>query len=963
MSRRPSRVLAKLGLALVAPLAIFACQDVSVTAVDVASVTISLSQGQLVLGDTLRLTAIPRDASGRPLQDRSVSWSSDDPAIASVSSDGLVQAISAGETRIRAKVGDVESSVLISVQHRPEIVLSESEVRFEGISGQGLTSPRTVQVTGSGGGTLSGLSVDVDYPSGSAGGWLEANLQGSQTPASLVLRASPAALSPGTYRAEVRVAAQATGTSPRVLPVEFTVGAPAPSIRLSSTAVGFVWEEGQALPPGQSVSITNGGGGSLTGLGTSVRYQAGEPTGWLSVQLGATSAPATLTLGVDPGGLSTGVYSAFVDIGSSVAANSPQEIRVRLTVGAPPPQIELSPLSVDWTIAEEQDVPSARLIDVRNLGSGELSGLTASLSYGQGQPAGWLDLSLSSAVAPAVVTLTLTTTELVPGGYDATVEVASDEAVNSPQAASVHLTVLPRVAPELSEITADPEAIDADGQSTSLITVLLRDPRGDPMPFGGANVELTSTAGTLGEVVDHQDGTYTAILTAPTMAGVGVVSGTVDGVALGDSATVEFVGGSGGDPISASLSSVTADPSTGVEANGSNASTVTVVLRDEDDSPVEGRGDSDFSIALTGNASRTTVTETSTSGTYAFDVTNTTAETVTVTVTADGVTLDDQPTIEFVADSGPVSASLSSVSAKPDTGVVADGTTASTVSLRIRDPDGDFVNGLQNDDFTISLSGSAQASTVRSRNPPGAYEFDVTNTVAEVVTVTVTVLGVTLDDRPTIGFVAGGVSGGTSSASASPSTGVTADESDPSTVTVELRDANGNPVGELEDEDFSIDVSGDGEDGPVSESGSTGTYTFKVTNGTAETVAVTIEADHVLLADEPTIEFVAGEVAGGKSSAEADPSSGLVPNGSDTSTVTVELRDANDNPVGGLADADFSIELTGDAVRTAVAQTDTVGTYTFGVTNTTAEETTVTIIVHGSTVDDQPKIAFDGEAS
>lgn len=961
MIRRFPRISGKLGLAFVAPLAILACHEVSVTAVPVASVTMSVSQNQLLLGDTLRLTATPRGASGTPLQVRSVSWSSDDPAIASVDSDGLVQAISAGETRIRARVDDVEGSALISVQDRPEIILSESEVRFEGISGQGPTSPRAVQVTGSGGGTLSGLSVHVNYPSGSAEGWLEATLQGSQTPTSLVLRASPAALSPGTYRGEVLVTGEAMGTSPRVLPVEFTVGAPAPSIRLSSTAVGFAWEQGQPLPPVQSVSITNTGGGALTGLETSVRYHGGEPTGWLRLQLSPTSAPATLTLEVDPGGLSTGVYSAFVEIGSSVAANSPQEVRVRLTVGAEPPQIEMSPLSVEWTIAEEQEIPSERLIDVRNLGSGELSGLTASVSYGPGQPAGWLDLSLSSSVAPAVVTLMLTTTELLPGGYDATVAVASDQAVNSPQSASVHLTVRPRIAPELSEITADPGAIDADGQSTSLITVLLRDPRGDPMPFGGANVDLTSTAGALGEVVDRQDGTYTAILTAPTAAGVGVVSGAVDGIALGDSAAVEFVADSS--PVSASLSSVTADPSSGVDADGSDASTVTVVLRDVEDHPVEGLADDDFSIALTGDAGRTAVTETSTSGTYAFDVTNTTAETVTVTVTAGGLTLDDQPTVEFVADSGPVSASLSTVSAKPDTAVVADGTTASTVTLRIRDPDDDFMNGLQDEDFAIGLTGSAQAGAVRSRPPPGGYVFDVTDTVAEVVTVTVTVLGVTLDDRPVVEFVAGDVSAEMSSASASPSTGVVADESDASTVTVELRDANGNPVGGLDDDDLSIDVSGDGEEGPVSESGSTGTHTFEVTNATAETVTVTIEADDVPLADAPTIEFVAGDVDGEESSASADPSSGLVPDGSDASTVTVELRDANDNPVGGLADDDFSIELTGAAVRTAVAQTDTVGTYSFDVTNTTAEETTVTITVHGSTVDDQPKIVFDGEAS
>jgi len=1052
----------KLGLGLAVLLALQACEDVSVTAVDVASVGITPSQGELVPGDTLRLQATLRDASGTPLPGRTVSWSSDDPAVASVDASGRVQAETVGDTRIRAGSGSVEGSIVVTVRQPPDIVLSESQVQFDALVGQGPTAPRAVQITNGGGAPLSGLSVQVDSPSGGGASWLEATLDGTQAPATLTLRASAASLSAGTYHAVVLVSSAAAGNSPQTLPVAFSVGTQPASIQLSSTLLGFAWEAGQDVPPPQSVSITNAGGGQLTGLGTSIRHATGEPTGWLSIQLSSTSAPATLTLSVSPGGLATGVYSAFVEVTSPGAANSPQELRVRLTAGSPPPEIELSPAGVSWTVTEDQDLPAQRQIDVTNRGTGNLAGLSASLSYAAGQPTGWLNANLTGSVAPSALALTLTTTELLPGNYAATVAVASGDAVNSPQTASVQLEVLPRIAPELSTITADPDTLVANGVSTSLVTVLLRDPRGDPYPFGGANVQLATTAGTLGAVTGGQGGTYTAVLTAPSEAGEAVISGTVDGAAIGDSAKVTFVaepervsgslstataspdsgvvadgasastvslqirapdgsnvtglanedftislsgsaqagpvtpGSAPGaysfavtntvaesvtvtitvagvtldatptirfvaGPVSAETSSATASPATGVTADGTTASRVTVELRDANRNRVTGLANSDFSIGLTGAASRSPVSETPTAGTYTFDVTNTTAETVTVTITAGGITLDDRPTIQFTSDSVPVSASLSTATASPDTAVVANGTAAFTISVRVRDPDGDWVRGLQNEDFSIALTGSAQAGPVISRPPPGAHEFRVTNTVAEVVTVTITVLGVTLDDRPTLEFRAGPVSAGVSSVSASPSTGVIADESDASTVTIEVRDANGNPIGGLDDGDFSIDLSGDGEEGSVSETDIPGTYAFSVTNSTAETVEVRVEVDDVTLDDRPTIEFVAGTVAGDKSSAWPDPSSGLVADGVDASIVTVELRDRNDNPIGGLDDDRFAIRLIGDATRTAVIQTDTLGTYTFAVTNTTAEKVEVTIIVDGVTIEDRPEIQFDGE--
>jgi uncharacterized repeat protein (TIGR01451 family) len=93
-----------------------------------------------------------------------------------------------------------------------------------------------------------------------------------------------------------------------------------------------------------------------------------------------------------------------------------------------------------------------------------------------------------------------------------------------------------------STITANPTSLPADGTSTSTITVQIRDAGGAPRTVGGENVQLTTTAGTLGAVQDNQNGTYTALLTAPMTAGTATISGTLNGSAIIDTATVDFTG-------------------------------------------------------------------------------------------------------------------------------------------------------------------------------------------------------------------------------------------------------------------------------------------------------------------------------------------------------------------------------------------------------------------------------------
>jgi uncharacterized protein YjdB len=62
----------------------------------VATVSVSPASASIPVSGTLQLSAVPRDASGNPLAGRLVTWSSQNPSIASVTSSGVVTGITAG---------------------------------------------------------------------------------------------------------------------------------------------------------------------------------------------------------------------------------------------------------------------------------------------------------------------------------------------------------------------------------------------------------------------------------------------------------------------------------------------------------------------------------------------------------------------------------------------------------------------------------------------------------------------------------------------------------------------------------------------------------------------------------------------------------------------------------------------------------------------------------------------------
>ena len=210
-----------------------------------------------------------------------------------------------------------------------------------------------------------------------------------------------------------------------------------PAISLSPMSLSFSAVQGGASPAAKTVSVTNIGAGTLSGLSTSVSYTNGS--GWLSASLDTATAPATLTVTATTGSFAAGTYNATVSVSSVVASNSPQTVAVSFVISSSGPAISLSPTSLSFSAVQGGASPAAKTVSVTNIGTGTLSGLSASVSYANGS--GWLSASLNTTTAPATLTVTATTGSLAAGTYNATVSVSSGVASNSPQTVAVSFAI------------------------------------------------------------------------------------------------------------------------------------------------------------------------------------------------------------------------------------------------------------------------------------------------------------------------------------------------------------------------------------------------------------------------------------------------------------------------------------------------------------------------------------------
>lgn len=234
---------------------------------------------------------------------------------------------------------------------------------------------KVVSITNGGSGALTGLSATVTYQGRS--GWLVASLSKTTAPASLTLSAAVGGLPDGSYNATVTLSG--SGGASLSVPVVLSLAPLPPTLGVDPTQVSLAAAENANAPAQTEVAITNRGGATLSGLTRSIRYGAGQSTGWLAASLSRTTAPATLTVSASSGGLAQGTYAAVIEVAGN-AGNSPLLIQVSFTVLPPPPTppnvptgltasaVSPTQINLSWTDAGGNE--TGFRLDSRTTGSG-----------------------------------------------------------------------------------------------------------------------------------------------------------------------------------------------------------------------------------------------------------------------------------------------------------------------------------------------------------------------------------------------------------------------------------------------------------------------------------------------------------------------------------------------------------------------------------------------------------------
>lgn len=92
---------------------------VTVTPVAINIIDVTPSTASLSIGGSTQLTATPRDAQGKPLAGRVITWITGAPSVATVSQGGLVVAVGAGDAIIFAASEGVSGSASVTVSQIP----------------------------------------------------------------------------------------------------------------------------------------------------------------------------------------------------------------------------------------------------------------------------------------------------------------------------------------------------------------------------------------------------------------------------------------------------------------------------------------------------------------------------------------------------------------------------------------------------------------------------------------------------------------------------------------------------------------------------------------------------------------------------------------------------------------------------------------------------------------------------
>jgi uncharacterized protein YjdB len=604
-----------------------AVATIGVSTVPVASVFVAPGSSPLVVGQTTQLTAEPRDAGGQALAGRTVLWSTSAAGVASVSSTGLVTAITPGTATISAVSEGKTGTSTITVSPKPVSSVIVSPGQASVIVGQSVTL--TAQVTDAQGNVLSGRPLTFS--------------SGTPTVATVSSTGVVTGVAAGTATITVTSEGKSGTATVTVVPIpvaRVTVSPAQPNVTVGQTIQLDAAAEaanGQALT-GRTATWTSGAPGVASVSSTGVVTGLAPGTAVIFANIDGVIGSSSVTVREVP------VASVVVTPTTStivVGASTQLSVSVRDASGA-----ELPGRFVGWTSSDETVaiVSSAGRVTALKVG-------TATITASSDGKSGTATVTVTAApvatvtVTPATASLTVgQTATLAAETRDANGTVLTGRQVtwstSNASVATVSNGVVTATGPGTATITATSEgktgtaAITVSAVPVATVTVA---PGTLPLVVGQTGTLTATTRDASNNVLPGRDITWSTSNANVATVSAGVVTATGPGTATITAASEGKTGTATVNVTAVPVASVSVTPAT-VSLTTGGTQQVTATPRD-----AQGNALARPVTWQTGNANVATVTQGGLITAVGPGTTTVTATsegkvgTVTVTVTAPAV--------------------------------------------------------------------------------------------------------------------------------------------------------------------------------------------------------------------------------------------------------------------------------------------------------------------------------------
>lgn len=466
--------------------------------------------------------------------------------------------------------------------------------------------------------------------------------------------------------------------------------------------------------------------------------------------------------------------------------------------------------------------------------------------------------------------------------------------------------------------------VASDGVSTSVISIVLKDAddvgiEGVTPTFSATNTSMLNQYGVC--TVTNSAGASSCTLKSG-YAETKIITLRSPTVLAGNS--VVFQDAASG----IANSSITA--TSNISANNSSISAISLTLKDASNNPFSETPI--LSVSGTGNTLTCGTTNIST-GVTTCSLKSTKAETKTITIVSPAGLGGLSTTSTFVV--GVASTATSTLSTT--TGVAADNSSTATVTLTVLDAYGNPISTTP----TLSVTGTGNTTSCSATvAATGVSTCTIRTTKAETKTIAVTapaeISGLA---SVTSTFVPGAASAATTTLVVTAGTPV-ADGVETATITTTLMDANSNPISGTTP---TLSVTGSNNTKSCTASNASGVSTCTLSSITAQAKTITFATPTGLTAVTDSETFVADDATDNSSIAVSGTPTA---NGSDQATVTITLRDANNNLVSGITPT-LAATGTGNTVS-ACSASSASGISTCTITSTIGEAKTLTLTAPAS---------------